>query len=201
VDRVRVGNLPTELTSFVGRRREVGEVKRLLADGRLVTLTGVGGTGKTRLALYVATELRRAFPDGVWFVDLTQLPGPGPLTPRAQGPHVLACLVADALGLRVRSAEAPLPQLIDQLADRQILLILDNCEHLIAACSTLADAGTRRWPCSSPEPRPSAPAFNSPSRIAPRWPTSAASWTGCRWRSSWPPRASARWRRRRSSTG
>lgn len=144
--RVKAGNLPAELTSFVGRRREVADVKRLLADGRLVTLTGVGGTGKTRLALCVATELRRAFPDGVWFVDLTQLRGPGPLAPAAQDLDVLAHLVAAAVGLRAQSAGPPLRQLAGQLADRQTLVVLDNCEHLIAACSTLADAVLRACP-------------------------------------------------------
>ncbi|WP_158647627.1 LuxR C-terminal-related transcriptional regulator [Actinoplanes sp. ATCC 53533] len=144
--RVEVGSLPAELTSFVGRRREVGDVKGLLADGRLVTLTGVGGTGKTRLALCVATELRRAFPDGVWFVDLTQLRGSGQPAPEAQDLDALTYLVADALGLRVQSAGPPLRQLTGQLADRQTLLILDNCEHLIAACWTLADAVLRACP-------------------------------------------------------
>ena len=79
------GNLPVELTSFVGRRRELGEVKRLLGASRLVTLTGVGGTGKTRLAARAGAELRRAFPDGVWFVDLTALTRPGAARPGGAG--------------------------------------------------------------------------------------------------------------------
>src|SRR2546430_3071998 len=69
----RVGRLPAEVTGFVGRRAELAEVKRLLAGSRLVTLTGVGGSGKTRLAIRVATELRRGFPDGVWLVDLASV--------------------------------------------------------------------------------------------------------------------------------
>jgi predicted ATPase/DNA-binding CsgD family transcriptional regulator len=140
VDRGKVGSLPPELTSFVGRRRQVGDVKRLLADGRLVTLTGAGGTGKTRLALRVAADVRRAFPDGVWFVDLTQLHGAGMLTMEVQDPDVLAHLVGATLGLREQSAGPPLRTLADQLAGRQVLLVLDNCEHLIPACAYLADA-------------------------------------------------------------
>jgi hypothetical protein len=87
------GNLPTELTSFVGRRKESAEVRRLLSDARLVTLTGVGGSGKTRLALRVAGELRRAFPDGVWFVDLTALRAPELVILNPKDPDVLAYLV------------------------------------------------------------------------------------------------------------
>src|SRR2546430_8144173 len=69
----RVGRLPAEVTGFVGRRAELAEVKRLLAGSRLVTLTGVGGSGKTRLAIRVATEVRRGFPDGVWLVDFASV--------------------------------------------------------------------------------------------------------------------------------
>ena len=86
----KVGNLPGGLSSFIGRRQVVREVKRLLAESRLVTLTGMGGTGKTRLGLRVAAEVHRAFPDGVWFVDLTQLHASGPLTQNVHDPDVLA---------------------------------------------------------------------------------------------------------------
>src|SRR3712207_3630891 len=98
------GNVPAELTSFIGRRRELDEVKRLLAEGRLVTLTGVGGTGKTRLSLRVAASVRRAFPDGVFFVDLTELRNPRLLTREVQDPDVLAYLVGAVLGLQDRGA-------------------------------------------------------------------------------------------------
>src|SRR5215471_13526527 len=74
--RSRPGNLPAELTSFVGRRRELGEVKRLLAQTRLLTLTGSGGAGKTRLALRAAAEVARSFPDGVWLVSLASIDDP-----------------------------------------------------------------------------------------------------------------------------
>lgn len=97
--RAALGNLPAELTSFVGRRRELGEVKRLLAESRLVTLTGVGGTGKARLALRMAEQLRRAFADGVWLVDLTALRSPELLIQQVRDQDVLAYLVMTALGL------------------------------------------------------------------------------------------------------
>ncbi|MEU0885699.1 LuxR C-terminal-related transcriptional regulator [Lentzea sp. NPDC005914] len=146
MDRVKIGKLPAELTSFVGRRREVGDVKRLLTQGRLVTLTGVGGTGKTRLAQRVATELRRAFPHGVWFVDLPHRNGTDQPATEAHDPDVLACLVGAALGLPMQSALPPLRLLADQLAARHMLLVLDNCEQLIPACATLVDTLLRTCP-------------------------------------------------------
>ncbi|HST84408.1 MAG TPA: hypothetical protein VLL08_21905, partial [Kineosporiaceae bacterium] len=109
-----VGNIPVELTSFIGRQREVGQVKRQLSGAPLVTLNGVGGSGKTRLALRVATQLRRAFPDGVWFVDLTQLHQPGPLTADDQTAETLACLIAATLGVRGQEREA-LPLVVQHL--------------------------------------------------------------------------------------
>jgi predicted ATPase/DNA-binding NarL/FixJ family response regulator len=134
------GRLPVELTSFVGRRQDLAEVKRLLGQARLVTLTGVGGTGKTRLAARVAAELRRAFPDGVGFVDLTALRVPEVPVLQAQEPDGLAYLVIGALGLREQSGPArPVEQLVEHLAGRRALLVLDNCEHLLPACAVLAD--------------------------------------------------------------
>ena len=145
--RATVGNLPAELSTFVGRRRELGEVKRLLAESRLVTLTGAGGTGKTRLSLRVGAELRRAFADGVWFVDLTELHDAGLLVGNLPDPDALAFLVTAALGLRERSGgSSPLGMLVERLADRQMLLILDNCEHLISASASLANALLRGCP-------------------------------------------------------
>ena len=123
------GNLPAELTSFVGRRNEMAEVRRLLGGSRLVTLTGVGGVGKTRLALRAAAGLRRAFRDGVWLVQLDQL--------RDQA--LVAQAVARALGLQDRAGYAPAATLADYLAGRQLLLVLDNCEHLVDAAAKLAD--------------------------------------------------------------
>jgi non-specific serine/threonine protein kinase len=132
----RVGNLPVPLTSFVGRRREVSDAKRLLSASRLVTLTGPGGVGKTRLALKLATDLRRAFGDGVWLVELDQLRDP------ALVPHT----VAESLGLREQSSRPPIAALEDYLAQRRALLVLDNCEHLVDAVAVLADTLLRCCP-------------------------------------------------------
>jgi predicted ATPase/DNA-binding CsgD family transcriptional regulator len=122
------GRLAVEVTSFIGRRHELAEVKRLLSDGRLVTLIGVGGSGKTRLALRVAAETRRAYTCGVWQVDL------GPLTDGA----LLGHAVADALDLPDQVGHRPEQAVIEYLRDRQVLLILDGCEHLRAACAAFA---------------------------------------------------------------
>src|SRR5215471_18399992 len=108
------GNLPTELTSFVGRRDEVGEVKRLLAGSRLVTLTGPGGVGKTRLALRAAAGLARAFPDGVWLVRLDQL----------RDEALVAQAVAETLSLQDRAEYAPEAAVAEYLAGGQLLLVL-----------------------------------------------------------------------------
>ncbi len=123
------GNLSAELTSFVGRRGELAEVRRLLAGSRLVTLTGIGGVGKTRLALRAAAGLRRAFRDGVWLVRLDQL----------RDPALVAQAVAGVLGLQDRAGYAPAAALAEYLAGRQLLLVLDNCEHLVDAAAKLAD--------------------------------------------------------------
>src|SRR6476661_5093568 len=93
----KVGNLPLELTSFVGRRHEVTEARRLLSESRLVTLTGIGGVGKTRLALRVAEDSRRAFDDGVWLVELGEV----------YDPTLVPATVAAALGLRDQLAHLP----------------------------------------------------------------------------------------------
>jgi predicted ATPase len=121
--------MPAELTSFVDRRDEVAEVKRLLAGSRLVTLTGIGGVGKTRLALRAAAGLARAFPDGVWLVRLDQL----------HEEALVAQAVAEVLGLQDRVGCPPAAPLAEYLAGRQLLLVLDNCEHLVDAVAKLAD--------------------------------------------------------------
>jgi predicted ATPase/DNA-binding CsgD family transcriptional regulator len=135
VDR-QVGNLPAEVTSFVGRRNELTESKRILEGSRLVTLSGVGGVGKTRLALRVAVDVQRTFADGVWLVELSAL-HEADLLPRT---------VAAALELPDRSAEDPLNLLAGYLADRHLLLILDTCEHLVDACAMLAEELLRAAP-------------------------------------------------------
>lgn len=128
-------NLPADLTSFVGRRSEAHAVRQLLSADRLVSLTGVGGVGKTRLALRVAHDVRRAFPDGVCLVELANLKDPDLL------PHTLI----DALGIREQSASAAVV-LADYLRSRHTLLVLDNCEHLLEATATLVDRLLRAAP-------------------------------------------------------
>ncbi len=138
--------MPVELTSFVGRRRELGGVKRLLGEARLVTLTGTGGVGKTRLAQQVASQAKRSYAGGVRFVDLTAVHDPALLAQEVQEPEILAHLVAMDLGLREQPTRSPLELLTDYLASRSMLVVLDNCEHLLPACSVLADALLRSCP-------------------------------------------------------
>lgn len=128
--------LPAELTSFVGRRPEIGRVKELLGTSRLVTLTGVGGVGKTRLALRVARDVRRVFADGVYLIELAALKDPALL------PHS----VVDALGIAEQSTRPPMTVLVDHLRHRHVLLVLDNCEHLLEASAELTDALLRAAP-------------------------------------------------------
>ena len=122
-------NLPLQLSTFVGRQRELDKVKSLLAASRLVTLTGPGGSGKTRLALQAAASLLDQFPDGAWLVELASLTNPE-LVPQA---------VISALGARELADRMPVESLTAYLRSRQLLLILDNCEHLIEACASLAE--------------------------------------------------------------
>ena len=132
----RPNNLPIQLTSFIGREREKAEVGRLLFINHLVTLTGAGGAGKTRLALQVAAEALEEFPDGVWLVELAALSNPG-LVPKA---------VASALGVSEQPARSLTETLRDALRRKSVLVVLDNCEHLVAACAHLADAVLRACP-------------------------------------------------------
>ncbi|MFD0918137.1 ATP-binding protein [Saccharopolyspora rosea] len=122
----RVGWLPDDLTSFVGRRDAIAQVKRLLSESRLVTLTGVAGVGKSRLACRVARDLRRAFPGGVWLVELAKV------TESEQ----IAGVLAASLGLREQSS-GPEDALTAHLAGRRTLLLLDGCEHLLDGCGPL----------------------------------------------------------------
>ncbi|MFJ9785983.1 ATP-binding protein [Amycolatopsis sp. NPDC101161] len=122
------GNLPADTTSFVGRKSDVSEVKQLLTRARLVTLTGVGGVGKTRLAVQTAAGLSRAFPDGVWLVELAGL----------QDPALVAHTVLEALAVHDETGRTPAAVLAEHLRDRRLLVILDNCEHVLDACATLA---------------------------------------------------------------
>ena len=130
-------NLPLELSSFVGRERQIAEVKRLLLGGnRLLTLTGPGGCGKTRLALAVAFEVMEGFEGGVWLVELASLSDPD-LVPQA---------VASTLGVREAQDRPLIETLSARLGSRKMLLVLDNCEHLVEGCALLADALLRACP-------------------------------------------------------
>jgi non-specific serine/threonine protein kinase len=129
-------NLPHALTSFVGREQEVGEARRLLDETWLLTLTGAGGIGKTRLGHAIAAGLLDELPDGAWLVELSALADPT-LVPQA---------VAAVLGVREVSAQPLTESLADALRSRQMLLMLDNCEHLIEACAQLAERLLRACP-------------------------------------------------------
>jgi predicted ATPase/class 3 adenylate cyclase len=120
---VRPNNLPLQLTSFVGRADEIAHAMRLLADHRLVTLTGPGGSGKTRLALQVANDVLPRFDNGVYFVDLA------PLSDHTQVPSV----IAQALALREQKGRHLIDTLVDGLAATDVLLVLDNFEHVLSA--------------------------------------------------------------------
>ena len=120
-------NLPVQLTSFIGRERELAEVEQLVSASRLVTFTGAGGCGKTRLAIQVANNIKDRFEDGVWLVDFMPLSEPG-LVPQ----HV-----AQTLGLRPTPNQPLNESLLNFARPKQMLLILDNCEHLITACAQL----------------------------------------------------------------
>lgn len=122
-------NLPAARTTFVGREQEIQEVKRLLAMTGLLTLTGTGGCGKTRLALEVARDLVSTYSDGVWLVELAPLSDPT-LVPQA---------VAATLGVREQPGRPLLDMLLDALGNKEMLLVLDNCEHTIDAAAHLAD--------------------------------------------------------------
>ncbi len=133
-------NLPATLTSFVGRGRELAALGHALAQGpaecRLLTLTGLGGCGKTRLALRVAADSQAHYPDGVWLVELAALADPA----------LVAGGVAAVLGVREAPDVPVLTTLADALQPRRLLLVLDNCEHLVAACAEVAAALLRACP-------------------------------------------------------
>jgi predicted ATPase/DNA-binding SARP family transcriptional activator/DNA-binding CsgD family transcriptional regulator len=129
-------NLPAQRTSFVGKEREMLEVKRALAMTRLFTLTGAGGSGKTRLALEVARDLIGAYPDGVWLVELASL----------SERKLMSQAVAKAVNVPEQPGRPLTEALVEALRDKETLLVLDNCEHLIDAAAQLADALLRSCP-------------------------------------------------------
>ena len=129
-------NLPSSLSTFVGRELELAEIRSLVASSRLVTLTGPGGSGKTRLALHVAADLLDGSGDGVWFVDLA------PLVDPVQVPGAVAAV----FGLREEVDRSYAEVVVDALRNDDILLVLDNCEHLVEAAASLAEQIGRGCP-------------------------------------------------------
>ena len=128
------GNLPLDLTSFVGRSNDLRRLKEMLARSRLATLTGIGGVGKTRLALRAAAEVRTKFRDGAWLVTLDEL----------RDPSLLIDVVAAALGLRDKPGRPLRDVVIEFLSSRELLLVLDNCEQVIDAVATFVESVLRR---------------------------------------------------------
>ena len=122
-------NLPQLSTTFVGREREIADVKKALGTARLLTLHGAGGIGKTRLSLQVAADVLQKYPDGVWFVELA------PLTDERLVPQA----VASVLGVKEEAGRSVSEALVKHVADRKLLLVLDNCEHVVHACAGLAE--------------------------------------------------------------
>jgi predicted ATPase/class 3 adenylate cyclase len=129
-------NLPLQLSSFIGRQRELDELKALLSANRLLTLTGPGGTGKTRLALRLASDELESFADGAWIVELAAL----------SDPTLLTQTVAATLGVQEQQGRPSLDVVMDYLREKTVLLILDNCEHLVESCAQLADDALRAAP-------------------------------------------------------
>ncbi|RPH45498.1 MAG: hypothetical protein EHM84_09340, partial [Lysobacterales bacterium] len=127
-------NLPHALTSFIGREKEITELEQLLASARLLTLTGSGGCGKTRLAIQLAKQRAHAYPDGVWLVELAAL------TDAALAPQT----VASVLSIKEKAGAKLLDTVAEFLAPRSLLLVLDNAEHLIDACAQLAESLLQR---------------------------------------------------------
>ena len=122
-------NLPTQLTSFVGREKELADIQKLLSDTHILTLIGPGGTGKTRISIQVASALLDIYPDGLWLVELAPILDPL-LVPR---------VTARIMGLRDEPQRPVIDMLCDYLQEKKMLLILDNCEHLVDACARMAD--------------------------------------------------------------
>jgi non-specific serine/threonine protein kinase len=120
-------NLPIQLTSFVGREREMQEVKSLLASHPLVTLLGPGGTGKTRISLQIGADLLKQYSDGVWLVELAPVADPA----------LVARTIASAIGAKEEGGNSLTQTLVETLKTRRLLLIVDNCEHVIAVCARL----------------------------------------------------------------
>jgi predicted ATPase len=132
----RTGNLPAEATSFIGRRSELAQLRKKLTAARLVSLVGPGGVGKTRLAIRTATDLARGFRDGAWLVELADV----------RDSALVSNAVLAALDLRNQTSTAPLDLLLAYLRDKELLLVGDNCEHLLKAAALLVTEIVRAAP-------------------------------------------------------
>ena len=132
----RLGNLPAEATSFIGRQGALAEVRKKLSQARLVSLVGPGGVGKTRLAIRIGTDLGRGFRDGVWLAELADV----------RDARLVSNALMLALDLRDQAATEPLALLLAYLEDKQLLLVVDNCEHLLAAAAQLVAEVVRAAP-------------------------------------------------------
>jgi predicted ATPase/class 3 adenylate cyclase len=129
-------NLPAQLATFVGRERELSQVRALVESARLVTLTGAGGAGKTRLSLQAAAELLDGSGDGVWLAELAAVADQDAVAPA----------ICEAMGIAAQPGRPALETLLDALGPQDVLILLDNCEHLVDACAKVADAILRRCP-------------------------------------------------------
>jgi len=132
----RPGNLPAEASSFIGRRRELAEVRKKLTEARLVSLVGPGGVGKTRLAIRAAADLGRGFRGGGWLVELAEV----------HDPALVTSAVLAALDLRDQAAAEPLALVLSYLRDKELLLVVDNCEHLLGAAAQVVTDMMRAAP-------------------------------------------------------
>src|SRR5713101_6535061 len=132
----RSGRLPAEASSFIGRRREIAEVRKKLTEARLISLVGPGGVGKTRLAIRIVTDLGRGFRGGGWLVELAEI----------QDPALVTNAVMAALDLRDQAAAEPLALVLSYLRDKELLLVVDNCEHLLGAAAQVVTDMMRAAP-------------------------------------------------------
>ncbi|HEY3237087.1 MAG TPA: tetratricopeptide repeat protein, partial [Polyangiaceae bacterium] len=123
-------NLPQQVTSFIGRERELADAKSLLEGTRLLTLLGMGGLGKTRLSLQIAADVLEKYPDGVWFIDLAPI----------RDPSLIPNVAAQVLGVHEEPGKSITQTLCAHVREHKLLFVLDNCEHLVSACASLADA-------------------------------------------------------------
>ncbi len=129
-------NLPQQVTSFIGRQRELAEAKALLESTRLLTLLGMGGLGKTRLSLQIGADVLEKYPDGVWFIDLAPI----------RDPSLVPSAAAQVLGVHEESGRSLTQMLCAHVREHKALIVLDNCEHLVSACAHLAEALLREAP-------------------------------------------------------